>query len=205
MPANIEDIAYEFGITEEELTTEALRLFLKEHMRQLETELQACYAKAGVDSLQGMEKLLRQGEINGEDFREVRDLTDRAHRIGMLLEDLLVATKVPPTLNQVRQILKTKVPPTLNQVRQILKAKTPALAEAYGVKVIGIYGPYAAGKPRPYDHVGLLVELQKPMGLEFFGLERELSRILGAPVRLSTKNVEWPGSAERIMSELVPL
>ncbi len=190
MPANIEDIAYEFGITEEELTTEALRLFLKEHMRQLETELQACYAKAGVDSLQGMEKLLRQGEINGEDFREVRDLTDRAHRIGMLLEDLLVATKVPPTLNQ---------------VRQILKAKTPALAETYGVKVIGIYGPYAAGKPRPYDHVGLLVELQKPMGLEFFGLERELSRILGAPVRLSTKNVEWPGSAERIMSELVPL
>ena len=59
MIENILDIAYEFGLTEEELTTEALRTFLKAHVRQLETEVGHLYAQAGVDSLQGTENWLR--------------------------------------------------------------------------------------------------------------------------------------------------
>ena len=188
MPDNIADIAYEFGLTEEELTTEALRLFLKDHVRQLETELRSLYASAGVHSLKGMEHLLRQGGIREEDYQEVFDLAGRADRIGMLLADLPVPANPPPTLDQ---------------VRELLRIKAPALAEAHGVKVLGIYGPYVAGKPRPYDRIGLLVELLKPLGIEFFGLEGELSKILGAPVHVSTQGGLRGTEAERVMSELV--
>ena len=190
MPENISDIAYEFGLTEEELTTEALRTFLKEHVRHLEKEVEGHYVQAGVDSLQGMERLLGQGEIREEDFQEVSDLAGRAHRIGMLLEELPVPANPPPTLDQ---------------VRKMLHVKAPVLADSYGIKVLGIYGPYAAGKPRPYDRIGLLVELLKPLSIEFFGLEGELSKIFGAPVQVSTQEGLWPERSQRIMSELVEI
>ena len=190
MVENISDIAYEFGLTEEELTTEALRTFLKAHVHQLETEVGSHYAQAGVDSLQGMEKLRRRGEIREEDFQEAFELVARADRIGLLLDGLPVPANPPPTLNR---------------VKEILRVKAPALAESYGIRVLGIYGPYVAGKPRPYDRIGLLVELLKPLGLEFFGLEGELSKILGAPVQVSTQEGLWPHRAQRIMSELVTI
>ena len=190
MPDNITDIAYEFGLTEEELTTEALRAFLKDHVRQLEAELRSHYVGAGVDSLQGMENLCQQGVIREEEYQEVYDLAGRAHRIGMLLEDLPGPAAFPPTLDQ---------------VKEILQVKAPVLAEFHGIRVLGIYGPYAAGKPRSYDRIGLLVELLNPLGLEFFGLEGELSKILGAPVQVSTQEGLWPNRAQRIMSELVEI
>ena len=190
MPYNIADIAYEFGLTEEELTTEALRTFLKEHVRQLETEVAAHYALAGVDSLRGMERLLRQGDIREEVYQEAFDLAGRAHRIGMLLEDLPAPADPPPTLDQ---------------VREILQIKAPVLAESHGVRVLGIYGPYATGKPRPYDRIGLLVELLKPLGIKYFGLEREFSKILGAPVQVSDQGGLWPDREQRIMHELVKI
>ena len=190
MPENISDIAQEFGLTEEEVTTEALRSFLREHVGQLEAAVESQYARAGVDSLQGMEKLFRQGEIREEEYREVSDLAGRAHRIGMLLEDLPVSANPPPTLDQ---------------VRRILQVKAPFLAESHGIKVLGIYGPYVTGKPRPYDRIGILVELLKPLGWKYFGLERELNRILGAPVQVSTHGGLRGVEEARVMSELVIL
>ena len=190
MPDNISDIAYEFGLTEEELTIEALRTFLKEHVRELETEVTARYTRAGVDSLRGMEQLLRQRDIREEDYQEVHDLVARADRIGMLLGDLPMPASPPPTLDQ---------------IREILQVKAPVLAESSGIKVLGIYGPYVEGKPRPYDRIGLLVELLRPMGLEFFGLEGKLREILGAPVQVSTHGGLRGTEAERVMSELVTL
>lgn len=188
MIANMADIAHEFGLSEEELTAEALRTFLKEHLRQLETKLRSCCAQAGVDSIQGLERLLRQGNIGEADLQAAQALAERAHRLEMLLQDLPLPANPPPTLEQVREILQTK---------------TLDWAESYGIKILGIYGPYAAGKPRPYDRIGLLVELLKPMGIEFFGLEGELGKILGAPVQVSTRGGLWPDRSEQIMSELV--
>lgn len=190
MPENISDIAHEFGLTEEELTTEALRLFLREHVGHLVAEVESQYAQAGADSLPGMEELFRQGEIREETFREVLDLAGRAHRIRMLLDDLPVPANPPPTLQE---------------VRAILQLKAPVLAESHGIKVLGVYGPYVAGKPRPYDRIGILVELLKPLGWEFFGLERELSKILRAPVQVSTQGGLKGIEAEKVMSELVNL
>ena len=193
MSLDLSGIAKEFALSEEILITESIRLFLTEHLRLLEADQQARCAKFGVQTLEEMDGLLRRGEVEKDDIRddlqEVDYLTNRIQRIKALLDDLPMAPKTPQ--------------PTLDQIRQILKAQMPSLAETYGVKSLGIFGPYATGQARPYDCVGVLVEFHKTPGLAFFGLERELGETLGVPVHLSTKDGLWPQRAERIMSELV--
>ncbi len=186
-------IAQEFGLTEEALAIESLRVFLGEHLRLLEADRQARCAKFGVDNLSDMEKIIRRGEVEQDaildDFQEVAHLTDRIQRVNAMLEDLPPPPKDPLL--------------TLDEIREILKAEMPALKENYSVKSLGIFGPYATGKARPYDSVGVLVEFYKTPGLAFFGLQRELSEALGVRVDLATKKWLWPNRAKQIMGELV--
>ena len=193
MSLNTPYIAQEFGLTEEALAIESLRMFLQEHLRLLEADRQARCAKFGVNNLSDMEQLIRQGAVDEaailEDFQEVAHLTDRIQRVAVMLEDLPPPPKDPL--------------PTLGEIRQTLKARMPALKENYSVKSLGIFGPYATGKARPYDSVGVLVEFYKTPGLAFFGLQRELGETLGVRVDLATKKWLWPNRAQEIMGELV--
>ena len=195
MSVDITVIANEFGLTEETLTVESLRVFLREHLRLLETDRQARCAKFGVNSLEEMDGLLRRGEVEEEDilddFQEVDHLTNRIERIKGLLDDLPMAPKVPR--------------PTLEEIRQTLKSRMPALKETYSVKSLGIFGSYSTGKARPYDSVGVLVEFYKTPGWAFYGLERELGETLGVPVHLATIEGLRPEVADQVMSELVPV
>ena len=186
-------IAQEFGLTEEALAIESLRVFLGEHLRLLEADRQAGCAKFGVESLSDMEQLVRQGAVDEaailEDFQEVAHLTHRIQRVNAMIDDLPPPPKDPLL--------------TLDEIRQTLKARLPALKENYSVKSLGIFGPYATGKARPYDRVEVLVEFYKTPGLAFFGLERELGETLGVGVHLATIRGLRPEAAEHVMSELV--
>ena len=193
MSPDLYEIAQEFGLTEEALMTESVRLYLAEHLRMLEVDRQARCAKFGVNDLEEMDNLLRRGEVEEEaireDLEEVSHLTYRIQRVKALFEDL-----PPPPRDPL---------PTLDEIRQTLKDQLPALKENYSVKSMGIFGPYATGKARPYDSVGVLVEFYETPGLAFFGLEQELGEALGVRVHLATRGGLWPDAAKRIMSELV--
>ncbi len=193
MSIDTSDIAYQFGLSEEALITESVRLFLAEHIRTLESDRQARCAKLGVNTLEEMDDLLRRRAVSeeavGEDLEEVNYLTHRIHKVKTLLGELPPPPKDPL--------------PTLEEIRQTLKAQMPALKETYDFEILGVFGPYAAGQARPYDRVGLLVEFNGHSGFAFYGLQRELGDILGTEVELSTGESMWPGSVERIMSELV--
>ena len=193
MPIDTSDIAYQFGLSEEALITESVRQFLTEHIRTLESDRQARCAKLGVNTLEEMADLLRRGAVSeeaiGEDLEEANYLTHRIQKVRTLLDEL-----PPPPRDPL---------PTLDEIRQTLKAQMPALKEKHNVNILGIFGPYATGHARPYDCVGLLVEFDKTPGWAFVGLQRELGDILGIEVELSTGESMWPGSVERIMSELV--
>jgi hypothetical protein len=92
MSVPVSDIAKEFSLTEEELTSESLKAFLLERLRLLEAERQARCAKFGVSTLWEMDQLLRQGAVTEEDiledFQEVDYLTARMGRVKDMLEKL---------------------------------------------------------------------------------------------------------------------
>ena len=69
-----------------------------------------------------------------------------------------------------------------------LKDKVLPLLRPY-VKRISVFGSFARGEETPESDIDLLVELKPPenrprLGLEWFGLEEELSRVLGREVEL---------------------
>ena len=72
----------------------------------------------------------------------------------------------------------------MNIQRELGKLK-PYLREKYGVKKIGVFGSYARGEERrrnPSD-IDILIELEKPIGWEFFYLKDYLEKKLGRESR----------------------
>jgi len=60
-----------------------------------------------------------------------------------------------------------------------LKADRNHLHSAYGVKRIGIFGSYAKGTPTEHSDIDLVMEFDKPIGLDFMKLTAYLEKKLG--------------------------
>jgi uncharacterized protein len=67
-----------------------------------------------------------------------------------------------------------------------LRALKPWLSEQ-GIERVRLFGSYARNEARPDSDIDLIVELTRPMGLAFFGLEDELGKRLGAKVEMTTE------------------
>ena len=63
-----------------------------------------------------------------------------------------------------------KEPRTKQEIMHLLKKQLPYLQEKYGVQQIAIYGSFAKGNQIKRSDVDILVQLMKPLGLEFVGL-----------------------------------
>jgi len=79
-----------------------------------------------------------------------------------------------------------KQPPTREKILQTLRKELPYLQEKYGVERIAIYGSFAKGVQTRKSDIDILVQLMKPLGLEFIGLAYYLEEILGRKVDLAT-------------------
>ena len=86
----VKEIAQEFSLGEEELIRQGLRAFLLDKMRVLDAERRARCARFGVASLEEMDGLIRDGQVEEEDiledFQEVDYLTTRIQHIQQMLE-----------------------------------------------------------------------------------------------------------------------
>jgi predicted nucleotidyltransferase len=71
-------------------------------------------------------------------------------------------------------------------VLRILSAELPYLRQRYGVVRLALYGSFARNAARTGSDVDLLVELARPMGLEFVALADYLEARLGRDVDLAT-------------------
>ena len=77
-------------------------------------------------------------------------------------------------------------PLTKEKALQTIRKDLPYLQEKYGVTRIAIYGSFAKGVQTRKSDIDILVQLVKPLGLEFVGLAYYLEEVLGRKVDLAT-------------------
>jgi predicted nucleotidyltransferase len=82
--------------------------------------------------------------------------------------------------------MQRRRPGTRTEVVKTLRKELPALRARYGVARLALFGSYAKGKPRPVSDVDLLVELERPLGLDFVALADDLEKTLGRRVDIAT-------------------
>ncbi len=100
---------------------------------------------------------------------------------------------------------------TRDQVLQRLGRLLPTLQTRFGVSHIALYGSFAEGTPSPDSDIDLLVDLSRPLGLEFVALAEYLEQVLGRQVDLATfetlnqshRSARSKVIAERIRSNLI--
>jgi predicted nucleotidyltransferase len=67
-----------------------------------------------------------------------------------------------------------------------LRKEKPELERTYGVKKLAIFGSFARDQATDSSDVDILVELGRPLGLEFVRLANHLEEKLGREVDLAT-------------------
>ncbi|MDA8240591.1 MAG: nucleotidyltransferase family protein [Nitrospiraceae bacterium] len=84
-----------------------------------------------------------------------------------------------------KQAGKTTVP-SREQVISILKKELPKLKDQYGVERIVLYGSFAKGTQKKESDIDILVDIRRPIGLEFVSLADRLEELLGRKVDVAT-------------------
>lgn len=74
---------------------------------------------------------------------------------------------------------------TRDQILEKLRTLKPWLKER-GIVRVRLFGSYARGEARPDSDIDLLVELERPLGLDLFRIEEDLGEKLGAKVQMVT-------------------
>ena len=95
-----------------------------------------------------------------------------------------------------------------SKLREIRDKVVPVLRPY--VRRIALFGSFARGEEGPESDIDLLVELKPPnerppLGLQWFGLEEELSRILGRKVELVSARALSPYLRPYVEKELIVL
>lgn len=86
----------------------------------------------------------------------------------------------------------------------ILREHKEELARKFGVKELGVFGSYARGEATPESDLDLLVKCTEPPGLfRFLELERYLSELLGARVKLVSRQALKPHIGQQILQEAI--
>ncbi len=75
--------------------------------------------------------------------------------------------------------------------------------EEQGIVNVRLFGSYARDEAGPDSDVDLLVEMNKPLGFRFFGIEEDLSRALGIRVEMGTERSMHRLLRERVLPEAI--
>lgn len=101
---------------------------------------------------------------------------------------------------------------TKEKIVDILRRELPYLRKRYGVEKIAIFGSFAKGLQRKGSDVDILVELKKPLGLDFVDLAYYLEEVLNKVkvdvatfdcLKNSYKNPRYEHIAEDIEQNLI--
>ena len=105
-------------------------------------------------------------------------------------------------LLEVKQVTLTR-----EKITNILAEKSEYLAEAYGVKRIGLFGSYAKGTYTEASDIDIIVEFETPLGFKFMDFADYLEELLGKPVDVLTlgglQGIRNPHVAQSIRESIV--
>ena len=73
------------------------------------------------------------------------------------------------------------------EIKRILREHKPVLANKFYVKEINLFGSYVRGEETSNSDIDILVEFEKPIGLEIVDLKDYLEQILGVKVDVVSK------------------
>ncbi len=91
---------------------------------------------------------------------------------------------------------------SLTEIKETLNSNRLRLTEKYGLSFMAIFGSYGRGQQTESSDIDILVDFQKPIGVEFIDLANELERILKAKVDLVSKNGIKPQYFKEIEQDL---
>ena len=161
-------------------TYQEIRHYLREWERALE-HVDEVHAKFGVTGTPGPDRITRQpGQpIGAKGVEEIRKAEICALREWEELQEAVERWS--------GMVLRSR--PPLEEVLNTLRAEMPTLRAEYGVASLAVIGPYARGDDYEASRLELMVDFQRPLGFKFFGMDRELSDLLGVKVSVVTKSV----------------
>ena len=165
---------------DKEQAYEEIRHTLREWERAL-ADVDEVHAKFGAAETPGpdMRTLLPGQPIGAKGVEEIRKAENRALRKWEELQEAVERWS--------GMALRSR--PPLAEVLNTLRAEMPSLRAEYGVTSLAVIGPYAKGDDFEAGRLDLMVDFQRPLGLKFFGMDRELSDLLGVKVSVVTKSV----------------
>ncbi len=75
----------------------------------------------------------------------------------------------------------------LKNIKETLLSHKQRLTEKYGLSQLAVFGSYARNQQNEDSDIDIMVEFERPIGLEFIDLAEELERILKIKVDLVSK------------------
>ena len=91
---------------------------------------------------------------------------------------------------------------TLEDIKNILKKNKEKLSIKYGLSSIAVFGSYSREQQQEESDVDILVDFNKPIGIEFIDLANELERLLNQKVDLVSKGGIKPSYMKQIEQDL---
>lgn len=92
---------------------------------------------------------------------------------------------------------------TLDSIKQLLQELRPELVEKYAVSSIGLFGSIVRDDFTPNSDVDILVEFNKPIGIEFIDLANYLELKINKRIDLVSKKGIKDAYLSRIEKEVV--
>jgi predicted nucleotidyltransferase len=90
----------------------------------------------------------------------------------------------------------------INEIKKLLQENKDDLINRYNLKSIALFGSITRNEATNKSDVDILVEFDKPIGLDFVLLADELETILGVKVDLVSTNALKPKMFEDIKQDL---
>ncbi len=91
----------------------------------------------------------------------------------------------------------------INEIKKLLEFNKDNLINKYNLKSLAIFGSFSREEQTEKSDIDILVEFNKPIGIEFIDLAEELERILKIKVDLVSKNGVKSRYFKEIEDELI--